>query len=145
MQEGWRVKEDSSPDALWLIQASEVTERPILIGQPKRSADVLVIQGEAGFAEEFDQHFGIMGDRERQEFIWDLRFGLLNMGVEARGIEEPLHEIQVHVRIFDDALTKDAFFNRVAKINFALDYLLLMCERRVLHARLNASGTETIN
>lgn len=145
MQDGWRVEEINAPDALWLIQAYETTSRPILIGQPKRHADAIIIQGDAGFVEEFDKHFGLMRDRERQEFLWDLRFGLLSMGVEARGIEEPLHEIQIHIRIFDDGLTKDEFFSRLSKLKIALDYLELMCERRVLHAHRDSDSAESVN
>lgn len=145
MQDGWRIEETHAPDAIWLIQVYQTSARPILIGQPKQHADALIIQGEAGFAAEFDTHFGLMGDRERQEFIWDLRFGLLNMGVNVRGIEEPLHEVQVHIRIFDDALTKDEFLHRVEKINLALDFIELLCERRVLHARRNNTSAEFTN
>jgi hypothetical protein len=144
-QEGWKINEDTAPDALWLLQIYHSPNCPILIGQPTEHPDALIIQVEAGFVEEFDRHFEKMSDKERREFVWDLRFGLLNMGVQFRGIAEPLHEVQVHLRIFDDALTKDEFLRRLSKIEAALDFTMWMCERRVLHFYQDDTVTELTN
>jgi len=60
-----------------------------------------------------------MDATQRRSLLWDLRFDLIKMGVDFNGMAEPVQQVDITQRMYDDGLTKDRFLQRVTKIKNA--------------------------
>ena len=56
---------------------------------------------------------GQMAEAKRTEFLWNLRFALLNIGVGFGPIDLPLESIELSTGIYFDGLTRDSFMHRL--------------------------------
>lgn len=117
MQDGWKIAEAHHPQASWIISASGLIS--LLIVQPAATSDRIDIQTGVSIADEHQKQIAAMDTNQRRDLWWRIRFDLLRMGVDYRGFDEPVREIHVMQRMFDDGLTKDRFLQRVSKIKNA--------------------------
>lgn len=60
---------------------------------------------------------------EIDDFLWDIRLRLIELGVEFQGIEYPAQKIVIHVPVYFDGTTRESFFNKQRKVKNAT-YLL---------------------
>lgn len=96
---------------------------------------------------DFHKHFADLDYDIRYDLMWDLRLGLLAIGVDFEGITEPFIDfeaslpdgsaipkiftelaekegrVDVTIRIFEDGLTKDEFFERLSKLEKSLLFI----------------------
>ena len=56
---------------------------------------------------------------ERRELLWDVRFRLLQLGVEFDGITEPPQRVTVGLAIYRDGLGKDNLLRRMTQVHNA--------------------------
>ena len=127
----WSVTELYDPDMAWAIQVS-AGERPgAIVVQAKEVPDLLLIQGSVSVEPEMQEALVAMSAAEQQEVLWELRFGLLKLGVEFTGVSQPLEMIMLRKSIYDDALTKDAFLHRVDAVSSAVVFVLWTLQRRM--------------
>lgn len=131
----WTLSEIYDPNTSWIVQAINkapgAEEQAFLVLQTTIFPDQLLIQGSTEVVPEMQEQLTAMTAAERREFIWELRFGLLKLGVEFTGVVDPLEMVMVRKTIWDDALTKDEFMNRVDQVNSAVIYVIWMLQRRL--------------
>ncbi len=64
--------------------------------------------------------FAGLPKKKMREFLWDLRFALLQMDVAFQGLSEPLQQVMVGQTLYCDALTKDLFMQRLSEVEKAV-------------------------
>lgn len=116
MEDGWSLRQESFPQAIWAFVAEDRLGRKIVVGQNADKEDQVIIQGAVIFDEKTTNKIAQLPEDERNNFLWELRFELLKTDLEFSGIEIPLKSIQVSERIFFDALTKDSFLQRASQV-----------------------------
>lgn len=119
MQEGWKIGEGHHPNASWIITASQDNGFTVVVVQPNDTRDRIDIQAGVTLDDSSQKLIGSMDGSQRQKLFWDLRFDLLKMGVDFNGFDEPVRQLNVMQRMYDDGLTKDRFLQRVTKIKNA--------------------------
>lgn len=131
----WLLSEIYDPSTSWVVQATNRSAaadgQSFAVLQTTIYPDQMLIQGSAEVVPEMQEQLTALTAAERSEFLWELRFGLLKLAVEFIGLVDPLEEVMIRKCIWDDALTKDEFFNRVDQVNSAVIYVIWMLQRRL--------------
>jgi hypothetical protein len=128
-QLGWQVVYSQAEGAAWILESA--TARGVALGviQPNAFPDQLIIQGSVQVGDGRRMAFEAASSEERQKLIWDLRFGLLSLGVESKGIDEPLETIMFRRTVYDDGLNKDVFMDRAFQIHRATLFVVWTFQR----------------
>src|ERR1700720_3526439 len=117
----WSLSDLYDPNTYWILQAMSKEGKgegqSFVVLQTTVFPDQLLIQASAEVVPEMRKQMTEMTDADRRDLLWELRFGLLNLGVEFTGVTEPLELVMIRKSIWDDALTKDCFMNRVDEVN----------------------------
>lgn len=144
----WLLSEIHDPNTSWVVQATNRTAaadgQSFVVLQTPLFPDQMLIQGSVEVEAEMQEQLTALSATERREFLWELRFGLLKLGVEFIGVADPLDEVMIRKTIWDDALTKDEFMNRVDQVNSAVIYVIWMLQRR-LPARESGAEASFVN
>ena len=130
MEAGWGVRQESGVGVAWVFVAEDRFKRKVVVGQPAGKPDELVIQGAVKFDETMTNKVEQLPEKERDEFLWELRFELVRTNLEFNGVRIPLKRIEVSERIFLDALTKDTFLRRVSQVRKGILIVLWMLARK---------------
>ncbi len=115
LEEGYTVSTEDRPNAKWLL-VGKAPKGKIVVGQPSDAPDRVLISASIAVADEHQAKFNKLPKTKRDEFLWDLRFALLQTDVEFEGVKEPLDRLALSEIIFAGALTKDRFVQRVAHV-----------------------------
>jgi hypothetical protein len=129
--EGWSLTEKNHDDAVWLLEARDGGGRHIVTGQKKGATDQVLLEGVVGIADAHQEQFAALPAEVRQELLWELRFALLNMGVEFSGVQEPFNRVMVGQRIYHDGLTQDRYLQRVSQVRSAIIAVIWTIARRL--------------
>ena len=131
MEEGWRIRTENVPDAEWFLSGESEARVRIGIGQHRGRPDQIIIQGSVTFQQEQQEQITRLPPEERNDFLWNMRFSLLNLGVEFSGVAEPLQEVRISQRIYYDGLIKDRFLQRVSQVRNGVLTVVWMVARRL--------------
>ncbi|MBI3953178.1 MAG: DUF2299 family protein [Chloroflexi bacterium] len=117
-EEGWSIGIPAAPtpDMRWVLTGQDPGGRHVLIAQRIDRSDQILINGGVTVSDEHRQRMAALGQDERDAFIWELHFTLLGTDVEFQLIGDPLERVMIAQRIYYDALTKDAFLQRVSDV-----------------------------
>jgi len=141
----WLLTEVYDPNTAWVVQATNKSaaaeSQSFIVLQTTIYPDQMLIQGSAEVLPEMQEQLAAMSAAERSEFLWELRFGLLKFGVEFMGVVDSLELVMIRKCIWDDALTKDEFLNRVDQVNSAVIYVIWMLQRRLPMGESSAEAT----
>jgi hypothetical protein len=141
----WSLSEAYDPNTSWVVQATNKSGaadgQAFVVLQTTIFPDQMLIQGSVAVEPEMQDQLAAMAAAERSEFLWELRFGLLKLGVEFIGVADPLEEVMIRKCIWDDGLTKDEFMNRVDQVNSAVIYVLWTLQRRMPATESSAEVT----
>lgn len=141
----WSLSDIYDPNTHWILQATQKEDKAggqaFAVLQTTMFPDQLLIQGSVEVMPEMQKQITELSAAARQDLLWELRFGLLNMGVEFTGVTEPLELIMIRKSIWDDALTKDCFMNRVDEVNAAAVFILWTLQRRLPNTELDAESS----
>jgi hypothetical protein len=129
--EGWQISEKPHGDALWLLEASDSQGRHVAVGQRRGKPEQILLEAAVGLSEHHQQRFSELAPAARQELLWELRFGLLALGVDFHGAQEPLQRVVIGHRIYEDGLTRDLFAQRLFQVRNALLTVLWTVARRL--------------
>jgi hypothetical protein len=140
----WSLSDIYDPNTHWIVQATnkdaKAEGQAFVVLQTTVSPDQLLIQGSVEIVPEMQKQLTEMTAADRRDLFWELRFGLLNLGVEFTGVTEPLEFVMVRKCIWDDALTKDCFMTRVDEVNSAVIFVVWTLQRRLPNSE---SGVES--
>lgn len=120
MEEGWSLRKESDPKAIWVFTAEDRFGRKVGVGQEVGKEDMVVMQATVTLDEDTINRIAQLPKPERDEIIWNLRFEVIRTELEFDGLGEPLEKISVGTRIFSDALTKDLFLLRTSQVRKGL-------------------------
>lgn len=140
LDEGWQLSEKTHGDALWLLEARDSAGRHIVVGQKQGRADQVLLEGAVALADAHSQAFTALPHEDRQELLWELRFTLLNLGVEFHGIQDPLTRLMIGQRIYYDGLSKDTFLQRVSQVRNGILAAIWTVARRLNFSPTPESG-----
>lgn len=130
IDDGWTLQPISLPDFAWVLVAEDQLGRKIVVGQKSDREDELIISASSAIGEPESNKINQLSEKERNEFLWELRFELLRTELEFSGVELPLSKIEVSNRIFSDALSKDSFLQRTSQVRKGSLIILLMVARK---------------
>jgi hypothetical protein len=130
MEDGWSIRQESTPKAIWAFVAENRAGIKIVVGQKIDREDQIVIQGSIHPDEIITSRMAQLPEDERNNFLWDLRFELLRTDLEFSGIETPLKQVEVSTQIFLDALTKDTFLLRTSQVRKGLLAIIWMLAKK---------------
>lgn len=119
MQEGWQISDAQAENAAWTIAATNPHGQGVVVVQPQQVSDVLVLQASVKVDASFHETFAAIEQTKRDDLLWNVRFGLLQMGVEFAGLDDPPRQLVLTQRIYNDGLTKDAFVQRMMQVRNA--------------------------
>ena len=118
--EGWQLTEKPHEDALWLLEAQDAGGRIVVVGQKRGKTDQVLLEAAVALTDNHRERFERLAAAERQELLWDMRFRLLQMGVEFQGAQEPLVRVVIGHRLYLDGIGQDRFLGRVARVRNAV-------------------------
>jgi hypothetical protein len=130
MEDGWSVRKEPAPDATWAIVADDGKGRKVVVGQTPGRDDQLLFQGAVIIDDITSDKINELPESERNNLLWDIRFELIKTDLEFMGIEAPLKRVEVMGRIFFDALTKDAFLNKVSQVRKGILIVIWMLAKK---------------
>ena len=129
--EGWQLAEKNHEDAVWLLEATDNQGRHLVVGQRKGKTEQVLLEGAVALSDQHQQSFQALPHLTRQELLWDLRFTLLTLGVDFHGVQEPFERVVLGQRIYEDALTRDRFTQRVSQMRNGILAVLWTVARRL--------------
>ncbi len=128
--DGWTLVDLTTKETIWAWIAEDPMHRKLVIGQRVGREDELIIQASVNITSDTTTRMNGLSEKERNEFLWDLRFELLRTNLEFEGISLPLKQIIVSERICLDALSKDAVLQRASEVRKGLLIVLWMIARK---------------
>lgn len=130
MEDGWKLLKHTLPDASWAFVAEDPYNRKIVVGQKVGREDQLLMQARVTPDEDVTTQLDQLSEDERNSFLWDLRFELLRADLDFNGATIPLKRVEVMKRICTDALTKDAFVQRLGYVHKGVVIVQWMIARK---------------
>jgi hypothetical protein len=131
--EGWRVETRAVEEsrARWALQGVDPGGKLVLFAQDLRRPEVLVLQAGVTIDPNHTQRLSALDRREQEEFCWDLRFRLLDMGVNFGGIQVPLEAVGLIERLYVEDMGRNRFFESVGRLQNAILAVIWMIRRRL--------------
>ncbi len=115
MEEGWSLREENPSGLSWGFVATDRNNRRLAVGQPIDRPDQIVIQAMLILSPQDKQRFIGLPEKERKDLTMKIVSGLLRTEVQFDA-NDPTEMIGIAQRIYEDGLTKDAFFQRYDKV-----------------------------
>ena len=142
LDEGYKIQTVPNEKASFAIMATDSQDIKTQIIQPKGKDDLAVIVAGITFSEEQQSALKNKEVKERTRILWEMRFGLLNMGVGFGGITVPIKNIQVSTHIYHDGLNKNAFMEKIAQVKRAVLFVLWSINKELgeIKPQLDSSG-----
>lgn len=119
IQEGWQIGELQSPQASWIIQATDQQGRVVLVAQPLAVSDKLDIHAQLTLDSQTAANLEHLESKERHVFLCEVRSDIIRLGVDyAEAGKQPdlPTQLVLQQQIYDDGLTKDNFSQRVHQV-----------------------------
>lgn len=114
LEEGFKIEVAPNPKATYGFVATDPNGLKTIVFQPKLRNDLVIALLVLNVDEVQQSQLQGMEDKERHAFLWNIRFGLLKMGVEFGGLSFPIKMVEVSAQIYYDGFTKDTFMRRLA-------------------------------
>lgn len=137
---GYIVESATARRALWIIVARLKSGVLVSIRQKAGQTDSILIQGALEIGDNEKACLGLMEAHERHELLHDLVLKLLDLGVQFQGVQDPLTLIQFEHPIYIDALTQDAFMQRMWQVFRALFIVQATLDRKLDKPPIKASS-----
>jgi hypothetical protein len=120
LEEGFKIQSQPNTKTLFDFVATDVNGIKINIIQPILKLDQVVIVTSVSIDENQQSTLQLMENKKRITFLWNLRFGLLNMGVQFSPITVPFGPLEISKIIYYDGLTKNAFMEKLFEVKKAI-------------------------
>lgn len=134
--EGYSITDGTSDGTVWAFSAIEQSGFGVGVSQPTGPATVVNINVTVPL-DEYQVQMAKLLLGERTEFLWELRFQLLNMATEfnlqADKPEDAANlptSVLISQPVYIQGITKDLFFRRILEVRKALLAVQWMFERK---------------
>ncbi|MCH7493861.1 DUF2299 family protein [bacterium] len=115
--EQWEVDKGRIGGHAFYIVARKPNAPSIVVAPSREISERIELVVPLRLAPDSEKRFQSLGRERRNECLWSIRLGLLQMDVEFKGVEEPLEQITVHGYDFLDQLARGAFTLRLNHIH----------------------------
>ena len=120
-EEGWQLSPLTQPDLRFgVVAANGEQSTRLIVAQLAQRPDRISIEASITINDDHVNKFAGLPEKKRWEFLWDLRFDLLQMDVAFQGLSEPLQQVMVGQTVYCDALTKGLFMQRLLEVEKVL-------------------------
>ena len=118
--EGYTVREGQARDAAWMLVVEDPAQRRFMVGQKPNRTDVIVIQGTVAISDQHGQQLDALPEREREDFLYDLRFRLLGLELDFQGVAHPLRQVMLNEHVYWDDLTRNELFRTLKRVRHGI-------------------------
>jgi hypothetical protein len=122
LKSGMSIREMPDQHAAFNFDVTDEEGRHVTIALPLESPDRITLASRIALSPSDAARIEAMPNGQRSNLLWDLRFGLLNIGVGFMGVQLPLPAdgIFLGTDVWLDALTKHELMNRLLLLRRAL-------------------------
>jgi len=131
LEDGYKIQSQPDKNTSFRIIATDNQGIKIQVLQPIAKPDQVVIAAGLNISEDRQHTLQSKDDKEQLRILWELRFGLLDLGVGFRQISMPLQNVEVSTLIYYDGLTKNAFMNEYSKVKRAVLFVFWTIDREL--------------
>jgi hypothetical protein len=135
LEDGYKIESQPDQNTLFRFIATDKSGIKTIIVQPTLMLDQIVIGAGINVDNVQQSLLQTLENKERLDFLWDLRFGLLNLDVGFHGISLPLEKIEISKTIYYDGLTKDALLQKVSNVTRAVIFAKWTFDRKFGEAK----------
>jgi len=129
LEEGFKIQSQPNDKTLFDFLATDTKGIKTQVIQPTLKPDQVIIVIGLDIDENQQSTLQAMENKECLRFLWDLRFGLLNLGVGFSPISIPFKALQISKTIYYDGLTKNAFMEKLFDVRTAFMFVLWTFDR----------------
>lgn len=129
LEEGFKIQSQPNDKTLFDFLATDMNGIKTHVIQPTLKPDQVVIITGLNIDENQQSTLQAMENKERLRFLWDLRFGLLNLGVGFSPISIPFKALEISKIIYYDGLTKNAFMEKLFDVRTAFMFVFWTFDR----------------
>jgi hypothetical protein len=115
LADGIKVSPLQSDTTAWLVTFKD----GLYVGQPSGRPDLVCFGGVVTLCDLHRRALDDMDAGQREDFLWDLRFELLRLGVTFNGLSHPLRQVYLSHRLYWEGVRKNDFLDRVALMHNA--------------------------
>lgn len=146
LAEGWGLTEitDRSEGAAWAIEGRDASQRVVIFGQGAKKPDVLVMQAPISVDETSRGRLAALGTKKNDELGWEIRFQLLEMGVQFSGLTVPPERFVLSSRLYTDDLGRNSFFERLDRLQAAIMAALWRIRRVLAEPAPDSAGVDAL-
>lgn len=112
VEEGWSIQQAPADDFAWSLVARNPSGVALNVAQPIGKPDQFLVRIGCNI-EGVQEHLEKLAPKEREDFLWELRLGLLETEVEFEGVEVPLRNVSIYRTGYVDGLNKNLFMGLV--------------------------------
>ena len=131
LAEQWKLQETSADNVAWAIIAVDSQGKKVVLAQPSRRPEVVVIQASVTVAKEQSTQIKGLEPRDRQNLLWEIRFQLLNMRVKFQGVSENSEAITVKQHLYFENLQRNEFVRSVETVQDSILAIIWIIQRRL--------------
>jgi hypothetical protein len=129
LEEGFKIQSQLNTKTLFDFLATDANGVKSRIIQPTLKLDQVMIVCGVSIDENQQSTLLAMENKKRLTFLWNLRFGLLDLGVQFSSITAPLKLLEISKSIYYDGLTKDAFMEKLLEVRNAVLFVFWTFDR----------------
>lgn len=120
LADGYTLREGASQEAAWLLVIEDAARRRYIVGQKHDRPDVVMLQGTLTLGEEHAQQVDALGEREREDFFYELRFRLLGLGLDFQGVSHPLRQVTLNEHLYTEDMTRNELFRALKRVRHGI-------------------------
>jgi hypothetical protein len=135
LEDGYKIESQPNQNTLFRFVITDISGIKTIVAQPTLSLDQIVIGAGINFDDTQQNLLQTLENKERLDFLWDLRFGLLNLNVGFLGVSLPLKGIEISKPIYYDGLTKDALLQKISEVKRAVIFVMWTFDRKFGEAK----------
>lgn len=135
LEDGYKIESQPDQNMLFRFIVTDKSGIKTIIAQPMLILDQVVIGAGINVDNTQQSLLQTLENKERLDFLWDLRFGLLDLDVGFQGISLPLKGIEISKTIYYDGLTKDALLQKVSNVRRAVIFAMWTFDRKFGEAK----------
>ena len=146
LAEGWRLTDmtDKAEGAAWAIEGRDANKRVVIFGQGAQKPDALVMQAPITVDEASRARLAALGPEKNEELGWEVRFQLLEMGVQFTGLTLPLERFVLVSRVYVEDLGRNGFFDRLDRLQGAITVTLWRIRRALAEPAPDSAGADEL-
>jgi hypothetical protein len=131
LAEGYTLNKLSHENTQWLLEARDPDNRPFLIGLQKTPEDQIRIQATLSFDPGAQSRFTALSKEDRDNYLWEVKFRLLQMGLNFTGFGDPMQQVAVVKSLYLDGFNKNLFIHTLETVRNALLVVLWSFHREL--------------